>query len=92
MEIKLIVEMKTEGLNFDEALSFLNGGASITRAVWDKNEYVFLTKELDNIVQVFKRNEVVTTKCKFNSEDEKATDWKLFIKQSIEEKEHDIPK
>ena len=76
---------KESGLNLDEAMSLLNGGASVTREAWGVDEYITLTRELDNSVKVFKRKNGVIEDCKINKEDEKSTDWKMFVKQPIEE-------
>lgn len=78
------IAIKETGLNFDEAMLFLNGGASVTREGWGVDEYLSIKRELDNSVQVFKRKDGAITEYKLVKKDEKATDWKLFVKQPIE--------
>ena len=86
--MKPLEAIKESGLNLDEAMSFFNGGASVTREAWGVDEYLSINRELDNSVQVFKRKDGVITEYKLAKKDEKATDWKLFIKQPIEDIEY----
>ena len=76
--------IKESDLNFNDALVLLNGGTSIARSTWGKDEYIFLTRELDNSVKVFKRKDGVIEDYKVNKKDEKATDWQMFVKKPIE--------